>query len=348
MTRAWISGLAMRLRRASGQLGWLVVAVAAATAARAAAPDRPHGPQQWLQRMNRALTTLDYDGVFSHWEDGHVETMRIIHRMQHGVVTERLVSLDVSGREFIRRGATLTCYLPDRRTVLVEHEPSSLLLGGLPNFGGAARRYYEFKTAGHARLIGHQTELVVVTPKDAYRYGYRLWIDTHTGMPLKTQLCNRRGRVIEQVVFASIKTPGEIPDSAFEPGISTVGYRWVRQVPLSPPQESAEASSVSTWTAIHLPPGFHQSARTEQVLPGATGVVQHIVYTDGIATVSVFVEARAADHYTRSGSEQVGSTSTFATTIDGHPVTAVGEVPPATVKYIANSVKAEPAARRRH
>jgi sigma-E factor negative regulatory protein RseB len=335
----------MRLKRASEQIGWMVLAVATATAARAASTALPHGPQQWLQRMNRALSTLDYDGVFSHWHAGQVETMRIIHRVAHGVVTERLVSLDGSGREFIRTGSTLACYLPDKRTVLVEHEPSSLLLGGLPSFGGSAARYYEFRAAGHARLIGRRTQLIVVTPKDAFRYGYRLWIDTRTGMPLKTQLCDRRGRVIEQVVFASIKTPSSIADSAFEPGISTAGFRWVRQIPLSPPAQSAAASVVSSWSAIRLPPGFHLSARTVQVLPGATGVVEHIVYSDGIATVSVFVESRTRPGSRVSGSEQVGSTSAFATTVDGHPVTALGEVPPATVKFIADSVKAGPARR---
>ena len=332
----------MRLRRASEQVGWLVAALAAATAARAASGALPREPQQWLQRMNRALTTLDYDGVFSHWHGGKVETMRIIHRVENGVVTERLVSLDGSGREFIRRGSVLTCYLPDRRTVLVAHEPSSLLLGGLPDFGGTASHNYVFRDAGRERLIGRQTRLIVVTPKDAFRYGYRLWIDTETGMPLKTQLCDRRGHVIEQVVFASISTPSRLPNSDFEPGMSTAGFRWVRQVPLPPLAAVAAASSVSTWSAIRLPPGFHLSARTVQMLPGAAGVVEHIVYSDGIATVSVFVESRTLASGRVSGVEQVGSTSAFATTVDGHTVTAVGEVPPATVKFIADSVQAAP------
>ena len=80
-------------------------------------------PAQWLERMNHALTTRNYDGTFSHWHGGHVEMLRIIHRVQDGNVSERLVSLDGSGREFIRTGVNLACYLPDRRTVLVEQRP---------------------------------------------------------------------------------------------------------------------------------------------------------------------------------------------------------------------------------
>src|ERR1700732_611854 len=72
-------------------------------------------PAQWLERMNQALTTRNYDGTFSHWHGGHVEMLRIIHRVQDGTVSERLASLDGSGREFIRTGVSLTCYLPNQR-----------------------------------------------------------------------------------------------------------------------------------------------------------------------------------------------------------------------------------------
>src|SRR5580693_1983663 len=104
------------MRRAflSDQLGWLVVLLTAASAAVA------EEPAQWLERMNQALTTRNYDGTFSHWHGGKVEMLRIIHRVQDGAVAERLVSLDGSGREFIRSGPDLACYLPDKKTVLVE------------------------------------------------------------------------------------------------------------------------------------------------------------------------------------------------------------------------------------
>jgi sigma-E factor negative regulatory protein RseB len=328
--------------RISERLIWIALALAFATVASA------DESQKWLERMNQALTTLNYDGVFSHWQDGQVATMRIIHRMEDGVVMERLVSLDGSDREFIRSGTTLACYLSDQRKVLVVQEPSqSLLLGSLPQFGLSAGKFYDVRVAAHTRrVIGRKTRLIIVTPKDEYRYGYRLWIDEATGMPLKTQLCDRHGRVIEQVVFASIATPDHIPDSAFKPGISTQGFTWVRQIPMSLPAVAEAASSVSSWNALKLPPGFHMSVRAVQIMPGTTGLVEHLVYTDGIASVSVFVESHMHADHTLKGSEQLGSTSTFATMVDGHPVTAVGEVPPETVKFIANSVQERPS--RRH
>jgi sigma-E factor negative regulatory protein RseB len=76
-------------------------------------------PRVWLQKMNQALATRNYDGTFFHLSEGRVETMRIVHRVRAGRVTERLQSLDGSGREFVRNNDELTCYLPDQHTVLV-------------------------------------------------------------------------------------------------------------------------------------------------------------------------------------------------------------------------------------
>src|SRR6185437_595684 len=95
----------------SERLGWMALwlMVLSATSAQAAAPPAPavavpDEPAQWLDRMNKALTTTNYDGTYSLWLGGKVELLRIIHRVQDGVVSERLVSLDGSGREFIRTG----------------------------------------------------------------------------------------------------------------------------------------------------------------------------------------------------------------------------------------------------
>jgi sigma-E factor negative regulatory protein RseB len=324
----------MRIRRVSEPLAWLVFALA--VAGTAAAADEP---QKWLERMNQALTMLNYDGVFSHIQGGRVETLRIIHRVQNGDITERLVSLDGSGREFIRSGSVLTCYLPDLRTVVVQQQlQPSLLLGRLPKFDAATSQFYDIKALKRMRIIGRKARLIIVDPKDDFRYGYRLWIDEATGMPLKTQLCDGEGHVIEQVVFASIATPDRIPDSAFKPDLSTDGFRWLRQVPTPLPSNAP----IYTWSALRLPPGFHISARASQVMPGSTGLVEHLVYTDGVASVSVFVESHLHAGHTPAGGAQLGSTSTFATIVDGHPITAVGEVPPQTVKFIANQMKAQP------
>jgi sigma-E factor negative regulatory protein RseB len=327
--------------RANEPFLWLALALLLTGPVAGAAEE----PRQWLERMNEALTTRNYDGIFTHWHGGKVETLRIIHRVQDGKVMERLVSLDGSGREFIRRGSELACYMPDQRQVLVEQSPrGSGLLGSLPRFDDDTAEFYDFEEVRRARLNQRDTRVIAVKPKDEFRYGYRLWIDEATGMPLKTQLCDRDGAVIEQIVFASLSLPRSIPDSAFKPDFSTEGFEWLK----TEPARTAAADSAVPWSAPDLPPGFRMSSRSAQRMSGSQSTVAHLVFTDGLASVSVFVEQGRDSSASSSGSQRlpafarVGSSSAFSTTVNGHKVTAVGEVPPATVRFIANSVQAEP------
>jgi sigma-E factor negative regulatory protein RseB len=332
--------------RSSGHLASLALAWAVAGAAAAEEPAKTlleHTPAGWLERMDHALTTRNYDGTFSHWQGGRVEMLRIIHRVQDGIVSERLASLDGSGREFIRTGGSLSCYLPDRRTVLVEQRPAEESLVSFPTVNDQTASFYDIREVGHMRLNRRDTHVIAVSPKDEYRYGYRLWVDASTAMPLKSQLVDAHGQVIEQLVFASLTLSARIPDAAFRPEISTEGFQWLRNDAAPHLQPGA---AVLAWSAASLPPGFRMTVRSAQVLPGSASAVDHLVFTDGFASVSVFVERQAAP----SGqppvpeSATVGSSSAFSTVIDGHKITAVGEVPPATVRFIAGQLKAQGAA----
>jgi sigma-E factor negative regulatory protein RseB len=293
-------------------------------------------PREWLERMNHALTTRNYIGVFTHNHGGRVETLRIIHRVRGSDVSERLLSLDGPGREFIREGDELTCYLPDKHTVLVEQRaPDGPLLGALPAIGDRDSLVYEIRGGERERLLGRTTRVVALQPRDEYRYGYRLWIDEQTSMPLKTQLCGASGEVIEQIVFSNIDLPERIPDSMFKPQIDASNYRWLRA-----DRQLVSTSTPALWEAMKLPPGFRMATRSAQAMPGSSEPVAHLVFTDGIASVSVFVEPRKDDSRPAEGPQRVGSSSAFSTVVDGHQVTAVGEVPPTTVEFIANQVKA--------
>jgi sigma-E factor negative regulatory protein RseB len=321
----------------------------------AALPQRSFGaddPRDWLRKMNQALATRNYDGTFFHLSEGRVETMRIVHRVRAGHVTERLQSLDGSGREFVRNNDELTCYLPDQHTVLVEPRPDhGPFLGSLPQFGADVNDFYRIESLPAAHILGRSARVVAVTPKDQFRFGYRLWLDEKTAMPLKTQLCDATGQVIEQIFFARLDMPDNIPDSELAPAVRTDGMRWVRQ---GPSHDSAPAA-LSAFRASELPPGFRLTVEGAQTIGGATVPASHLVYSDGLATVSVFVEAPPTDGRGTSvgadaaasapteppmqGLARVGSGFAYSTVVQGHQVTAVGEVPAKTVEFIAHSVK---------
>jgi sigma-E factor negative regulatory protein RseB len=305
-------------------------------------------PRLWLEKMNHALATRNYDGTFFHLSGGRVETMRIVHRVRAGRVTERLVSMDGSGREFVRNNDELTCYLPDQHTILVEpRQDRGPFLGSLPQFGADANEFYRLESLPNSRVLGRPARVIMVNPKDQFRFGYRIWLDDNTAMPLKTQLCDSRGQVIEQILFARLDMPENIPDSDLMPSVRTEGMRWVRQ---GASHDSA-SPAVSGYRATELPPGFRLTVSGEQTLGGATEPATHLVYSDGLATVSVFVEAqrepnsatddkpRAPQEPPMQGLARVGSGFAFSTMVQGHQVTAVGEVPAQTVETIAHSVK---------
>jgi sigma-E factor negative regulatory protein RseB len=305
-------------------------------------------PREWLEKMNKALATRNYDGTFFHLSGGRVETMRIVHRVRAGRVTERLQSLDGSGREFVRANDELTCYLPDQHTVLVEpRQDRGPFLGSLPQFNSSVSDFYRIEAMPATHILGRPARVIAVNPKDQFRFGYRVWLDEKTAMPLKTQLCDSQGKVLEQIFFARLDMPENIPDSDLAPTVRTEGMRWVRQ---GPAIDNASAA-LAAYRASQLPPGFRLTVQGAQTLGGASTPASHLVYSDGLATVSVFVEehrefvpnvAAASEPLGEpplQGLARVGSGYAFSTVVQGHQVTAVGEVPAQTVEFIAHSVK---------
>jgi len=304
-----------------------------AAAAAAAADD----PRDWLTRADQALATRNYEGVFVHEHAGETETLRVIHRVGSDGVSERLLSMDGSGREFIRRGGQLTCYLPDQRTVLVEkNSGAGLLLGDLPRIDATSAGQYDVRELSRSRVSGRTARVIEIMPMDELRYGYRLWIDEATAMPLKTQLRTVRGAVLEQIVFTSLVLPARIADSELEPATDARHYRWVQHL-----ADTADAPGLPvSWQAGALPPGFRMTVIARQVLSG--GPVEHLVFSDGLASVSVFVEIgrSAGAEQVSSDAATLGSSSAYSTVVQGYRVTAVGEVPPDTVRAIAQSIRA--------
>lgn len=311
---------------------------AAALAAVTSAHAGDREARQWLERMSEALATRNYEGRFFHLRDSRSEAMRIFHRVDKGKVTERLVSLDGSGREIIRNQAEVIFYLPDRRTVLVEKRTEgNTLLAAVPSYNEELEAHYNIERGPFTKALGRRTQVIMVQPRDQFRYGYKLWLDDETAMPLKSQLCDRTGKVIEQILFAELNFRDRIPADSLKPSISGEGFRWVKQDVQQPQLASGQAG----WGAIRLPAGFRLTAWRVQFIAGSPVPVQHLVYSDGLASVSVFIEPADPRSQPMSGLAQVGGAFAFSRALDGHQVTAVGEVPPVTVEAIAASVTKE-------
>ena len=323
------------LRVTVPMLRWPVGLIAALLTVVSTADAGDREARQWLERMSEALATRNYEGRFFHLRDQRSESMRIYHRVDKGKVTERLVSLDGSGREIIRNQTEVICYLPDRRTVLVEKRTDdSTLLAAVPAYNDELEAHYNIERGPFTKALGRRTQVINVTPRDQFRYGYRLWLDDETAMPLKSQLCDRNGNVIEQILFAELNFRDRIPADSLKPSISGEGFRWIRQ----DAQPQLAAGQAVGWGVIRLPAGFRLTAWRIQFIAGSSVPVQHLVYSDGLASVSVFIEPRNPQAEPMKGLAKVGAAFAFSRAVDDHQVTAVGEVPPVTLEAIAAGV----------
>jgi sigma-E factor negative regulatory protein RseB len=331
-------------------IGWLLmvallaeagtgVAYAAASRATQAATTA----EGWLARMDQALATRNYRGIFEARQGSRVVSLRIVHRVRDSVVEERVAALDGSGREFIRRGGELYRYLPDQR--LVQVEPSrgaGTLLAELRRVDVIASGQYTLRELPATQQSGRPVHVILVQPRDRFRYGYQLWIDAATAMPIKTQLLGPDGEVLEQLLFTELSLPKQVPDELLAAETDARGYTWLRTVGIVA-IPALNTSDASAWQATDLPPGFRMTVRSLQALPGSQQPVIQLVYSDGLAAVSVFVEqgnTPVAVDDTAAEIALLGSSSAYSTVVQGYRVTAVGEVPPATLRAIAGSVMA--------
>lgn len=293
--------------------------------------------RQWLERMSESLATRNYEARFFRVRDERSDGWRIIHRVERGKATERLVSLDGSGREYIRNESEVICYLPDRRTVLVEKRAEeSTLLSTVPVYSERLEANYSIEIGGATKTLGRKTQLVLVKPRDQFRYGYRLWLDQETAMPLKSQLVDRNGNVIEQLLFAELHFRERIAADLLKPAVQADGFKWLYQDAQQPRVRSASLEWV-----IRPPAGFRLTTWRIQAIAGSSAPVQHLVYSDGLASVSVFIEPRNPQTEAIRGLAKVGAAFAYSRDLDGHQVTAVGEVPAATVQAIAAGVMKE-------
>lgn len=290
------------------------------------------GPNDWLVRMGAAVQSTSYEGTVIRMQDGQVEALKVVHTIKDGVVREKVVAQEGSGLEIIRIGNEVHCILPDSKSVLVEEwDDQSTLFSTLPSSKVRFGNEYDVSIVRKERVAGRQTILVAIRPHDNYRYGHRIWLDTETAFPLQTQLIGEDGTPIEQVKFADISLNKEIQLSALAPSISTENFLWLDQ-----PTRHEKRDIETAWESTDLPQGFRAVSTHGETMPGSDEVVTHILYSDGLANISVFIARQGTS--AKPGPSRVGGSNSYSLNIDDYRITAVGEVPAMTVEQIAKTM----------
>ncbi len=294
---------------------------------------------EWLTKMARATRTLDYEGAFVYQHGSRLESIRIIHKVVEGVPLERLVSLNGMPREIIRDAHEVRCYYPEDNSVVVEQRQTDKhkFPNLLPEPPDDVDSNYVVELGRSGRVAGHTTQLVMIRPRDGYRYGYQLWADRDTGLLLKADLVDEKNQTLEQFLFTQVTVGGRIPLTALAPEMAREGMTWHRDLSESTPDMEP------TWQATRLPKGFRLIAQMKREMPMHKKPVEHLVYSDGLAVVSVFIEKQDADSKTIvQGANQMGAVNVYGVQVDGHHVTTIGEVPGETVALIGRSIARRP------
>ena len=290
----------------------------------------------WLDKMENAVEHLNYDGTFIYQHDDQLEAVRILHQAGPKGERERLISLNGAAREVVRSGDEMTCYMPDQKSVMVgrshPRKPYSL---DLPDDTSQLTKHYTISLGQTERMAGHDTRIVTITPRDAYRYGYRLWLEASNGMPLKSDLLDEQGAAVEQMMFTSIQFLPQIPDELLQTSLNSTGFVWHRDA-----DKTGDIPLEKTgWQVTRLPDGFMLTHHSRHPLPDSEDVAEHLVYSDALASLSVYIEQAGDGKKMLNGVSRMGAANAYGALVDGHHVTVVGEVPAATVRLVGESIR---------
>jgi sigma-E factor negative regulatory protein RseB len=285
-----------------------------------------------LRKIYQATEKLSYSGTFVYQQGHRTETSRNTRVPGPGGDIERVVVLDGMPREIVRTRDTVRCYMPESQTVKVERRVDQRAFPGmLPEQISDLTRSYRITRGEMVRIAGFDCEAVVLTPKDDLRYGYKLWADVNSGMLLKARTLNRQGQTVEQFTFTQFAI-GNVSRERVRTSHAAQNWR-VEDAAVAPANLAREG-----WTMSGELPGFRKITEVTRRL-GESRPVGQMVYSDGMAAVSVFIEPMAGrSGAVRPGLSSLGAYHIYTREVANHIVTVVGEAPAASIQRMANQV----------
>lgn len=283
----------------------------------------------WLKKIQDASRRLSYTGTFVYQQGGRSETSRITRLADADV--ERLEVLDGMPREIVRTKDTLRCYLPESRVVKVERRTANRSFPALlPERVGILTEHYDVSLGRRERVGGYECQAVVLTPKDNLRYGYRLYADVNSGMLVRAMTVDAAGGMVEQFTFTQLTIGRVSPDMVKPRHPSSAAWR----------VEDADAvpARLDGWSVQPELPGFRKVGELKRRM-GQSRPVGQLVYSDGLAAVSVFIEPLQAGSDAGPGLASLGAIHIYTREVANHRITVVGEAPAASVQRIADAVE---------
>lgn len=287
---------------------------------------------QALEKTALAARHLNYKGIFA-YQDGHkMRSVQINHMYAHGRELTRSLVLDGQPTEIFSEDGEVVIYHGNKNKVVVaKRRGSNLFPAMLPTNMDNLRATYTATLGDEERVAGRPAVMIDLKPNDVLRYGYRIWADKEYGLLLKMALHDGQKRILQHIGFTKIEVMNMHTNKVGAPKLDA-NKEYVMERPLN-------VKHTSDWVVGNLPPGFNKIDQLRFTPPGKKRTVNQMIFSDGIASVSLFIEEIKKGHKAHRGHKNMGSTNLCANVIDGYQVTVVGEVPHKTVRQIAQSVR---------
>jgi sigma-E factor negative regulatory protein RseB len=299
-------------------------------------------PQQvemdWLKSMAFAAHKSNYSGTFVYQSGDRVEVSRVTHVADQSGEHERLEGLDGNHREIIRNNDEVWLFSGDRKIKIEKHRLERAFPALLPDKLTTLKDNYVIRHGDEEIITGFHAHAVVFQPKDNLRYSHKMWADSASGLLLKAAVLDERGRVIEQYAFTQLSIGQDIDRNWIVPTTSGAAYL-AQKLHLAPLPKLVALPDTDGWQIDAMPSGFNRIMAIRHQIREKSNLVTHLVYTDGLVGISVFIESVSRDASINTGLSSQGAVQIFSKTVEDHLITVVGEVPPRTVIQVADSVR---------
>jgi sigma-E factor negative regulatory protein RseB len=292
----------------------------------------------WLERMNHALHELNYEGRFVYQHGQTLEAMYLSHTVNSGEEREHLVSLTGLRREVIRANDTVTCMAFYPEAPQVDRRPAGRRLAPVqPIRPHQLSRYYHFELGEVDRIAGRQAQVIAIIPQDDLRYGYQLVLDKEHALPLATATIGADGQRLSQLLFTELRVGEEVNDPG--PSLSAEELDQGKHKPAAAIKPAVQPQ----WRFHDLPDGFVQTRQRRRHMGDDDHEVEHFIFSDGLATVSVYLEREERPQDDQAGPSHrvshIGAVTALTRLLPGYRATAVGEVPQHTLQRFLDGIQ---------
>lgn len=289
-----------------------------------------------LQKASQAAHELSYKGVFVYQSGSATKSVQLTHtNYGHGEYA-RMMVLDGSPREVLSQGNDASIYNPKNEKVLIEKKRGqSMFPALLPVNLESIKHCYQAQLGAFERVGGREAQVVTLLPKDHMRYGFRFWADKEYGLLLKVAMLNDQGLPLEQIGFSQLAWMEDQNMDWFRPKLDPSKSYEMGGENATPAKMDADEMDFGV---TELPQGYRKIDQVKQTVSGKQLPVTQVIFSDGLSSISLFIEPLMKGMRPRVGHTLVGATNIYALVNNGHQVIVVGEVPEATVMQFANAV----------